>query len=71
MIREQVTIAVTVDIDPQGNVTQARTSDDEGPLENLLGREAITAAREWRFQPAMRDGIPVSSQMVVQFQFTK
>jgi TonB family protein len=74
MIRGPVSIAVTVEIDPRGNVTQARTSSDDNdkpPLEKLLAREAVEAAREWQFRPATRDDAPVTSQMVVQFQFTK
>jgi TonB family protein len=72
LVRGQVvTISVVVDIDPQGKVTNARTTDDKGPIEKILAREALRAVRAWEFKPALRDGAPVMSQMSVQFRFTK
>ena len=31
----------------------------------------VQAARAWEFKPALRDGTPVASQMVLQFQFKR
>jgi TonB family protein len=72
LVRSQmITIGVLVDIDRNGKVTNARTTDDKGPLERILAREALQAARGWEFKAALRDGTPVASQMVLQFQFKK
>ena len=60
-----------MDIDPNGMVTGARTTDDKGPLEKVLARDALQAARSWEFKPALRDGAPIASQMTVQFRFQK
>ena len=58
-------VVVLVEIDEQGNVTSA--SAIEGP--KLLRKTAETAAREWKFRPARRDGRPIKSTQSLIFNF--
>jgi len=59
-----VVLVVTVDAD--GHVTEVKVRESGGPL---LDEAAIVAIRQWFFQPAKRDGIALSSRILVPFHF--
>jgi TonB family protein len=59
------TVSVAVDIDERGDVKSARAVDGPG----LLRQAAETAARQWKFRPAMSQGRPVRSTQTIQFNF--
>ena len=65
-----VSIAVNVKVDQRGNVTAAETQGYSG-LAGHLAEAAKDAARGWKFQPAKRDGQPIESDFVIQFQFDR
>ncbi len=61
-------IEVTVTIDKTGRVIKAEAIPQKNVSQFLIN-SAVNAARTWRFQPALRDNEPVSSEMVLQFLF--
>ncbi len=61
------TILVRVKIDRRGNVTDARVVEGGNPA---LEWAALDAARNWRFQPATRDGAAVESEVTIPFRFS-
>jgi TonB family protein len=61
-------IEVTVTIDKTGKVIKAEAIPQKN-VSQFLFNSAVNAARTWRFQPALRDNVPVSSEMVLQFLF--
>ena len=59
-----VVLVVTVDAD--GHVTDVNVRESGGPV---LDEAAVVAIRQWRFDPARRDGKPVASRILVPFHF--
>jgi TonB family protein len=53
---------------PDGTVGDVRVLHS---LDRNLGldRQALEAARQWRFQPAMRNGKPVPIIVIIQLEF--
>jgi TonB family protein len=60
----QVTVLATVAVD--GSVTAVETT---GPADEPFNREALAAARQWRFKPATNNGQPIESQVRIPFRF--
>jgi hypothetical protein len=69
MIREQVLINVSVDIDQRGRVSAAEVASTKGEDAALLTTEALNAARRFRFRPNRRGNRAVMSQTVLTFVF--
>jgi TonB family protein len=69
LITTEQTIQITVDIDVEGTVTNARLTASKGATVALLGPSALDAARRYHFRPASRDGVPEPSQSVISFRF--
>jgi len=64
-IQGTVTLECVVETDGSvGNVTVAKTLD-EG-----LDREAVKAARQWRFEPGKKDGKAVRVQITLEMTFS-
>jgi TonB family protein len=61
-------IEVKVTIDKNGKVSKAEAIPQK-TVNQFLVNSAVSAARLWRFQPALRDNEPVSSESVLQFLF--
>jgi TonB family protein len=59
-------IPLLISIDAKGNVGEVT---DLKPLGLGLDESAITVVRTWRFEPAMRDGTPVATQVNVEVSF--
>jgi hypothetical protein len=64
-----VTIRVQVHINSQGRVVRADSLSHGGTLVDYLANLSVTAAREWLFAPARREGRAVDSDTVLQFVF--
>ena len=60
-------VNVSVRIDEQGNVVAAKALD--GPA--VLRKPAEDAARQWKFQPATSNGMPVVTNQLIRFSFVK
>lgn len=58
-------VKVSVQVDADGNVKSATAFD--GPM--MLRQAAEDAAREWRFKPATRNGVPIPSTETIYFTF--
>jgi TonB family protein len=66
-IHGKVTVAVRVEVDASGNVTDA-SFKSEGPSK-YFARAALEAARGWKFKAAAENGQPVPSVWVLRFRF--
>src|SRR5690606_10997346 len=65
--REEGTVLVSAEVDPSGapvSVDVARRSGSRA-----LDQAAVDAVRQWRFEPAMRDGKAVSATVEVPVSF--
>ena len=60
-------VILVVDVDAQGNVTNV--SVEKSSRNRDLDRAAIDAARRWRFNPEVRDGVPVAGRVRVPVDF--
>jgi TonB family protein len=58
-------VKVSVLVDEEGNVKSAKAFD--GPV--VLRQAAEDAARDWKFKPATRNGIPARSTEIIYFTF--
>jgi len=65
-------VDVRVRIDAQGRVVSASplTKGHSG-LETYLAARAVTAAKQWHFEPAREDGKPVVGTEIIHFNFEK
>jgi TonB family protein len=61
----QGVVKVSVVVDEYGDVKSAKAFDGPG----MLRQSAENAARDWRFKPAMRNGIPTQSTEIIHFTF--
>ena len=64
--RLQGQVVIRIIIDSGGNVIDTRVTK---PLGLGLDQNAIEAVRTWKFQPGMRDGVPVMVAVLVEFTF--
>jgi TonB family protein len=66
LIKYSGVVVLMIDVDAQGNVREVR---DAKPLGLGLDERAIEVVRTWRFEPALRDGTPVATQIAVEVSF--
>jgi TonB family protein len=66
-IRGHFKVGIRVEVDPQGNVSQA-SIDWPGPS-RYFANQALHAAQNWKFTPAQVDGRAAASTWLLQFQF--
>lgn len=64
-------ISVRIDVNAQGVPTDVQVVSRSGGRSRDLDRAVIDAARDWRFQPAIRDGEPVAGAVVVPVDFRR
>lgn len=60
-------VVVSIEVLADGSIGQTRVHESSG--NSLLDRAAVRAAQRCRFQPATLDGSPVSSEILVPFEF--
>src|SRR5262249_39623592 len=68
-IRAQGAALVTCVVETDGSVSNAQIARSLDPIFGL-DDEALKAARQWRFQPGMRDGEPVRVRVTIEMTFT-
>jgi TonB family protein len=66
-IQGRVKVSVRVEVDPEGNVSQA-SIDSPGPS-RYFANQALHAAQNWTFTPAQVDGRAAVSTWLLRFQF--
>ena len=62
------TCTVIFKVDERGRVQDERVLSSESPAFN---RPALAAVRQWRFEPALRNGKPTVDRVSVQIRFTE
>ncbi|HZP17035.1 MAG TPA: TonB family protein [Terriglobales bacterium] len=68
-ITGHIRVNINVNVDTDGGVTDA-TFASRGPSD-YFAREAMNAARQWKFAPAMVDGKAVAAQWRIKFSFSR
>jgi TonB family protein len=68
-MRAQGAALVTCVVETDGSVSNAQIVRSLDPVFGL-DEEALKAARQWRFQPGMRDGEPVRVSVTIEMSFT-
>lgn len=66
-IHGKIRVAVRVNIDTNGNVTDAKLTSP-GPSK-YFANQAIQSARRWKFNPPQVDGKPTASAWLLKYQF--
>ena len=66
-ITGHIKVGVQVSVDASGNVSEARLVSP-GPSK-YFARQAVTAARGWKFTPPQVNGRPATSEWILRFQF--
>ena len=64
-------VSVRIEVDARGVPTKVRVIERSGERSRDLDRAVLDAARDWRFEPAMKDGKPVSGAVVLPVNFTR
>jgi TonB family protein len=62
------TVRLRLEIGADGAVREVMVVSSE-PVNTALERAAVTAARDWRYEPALRDGQPVEAGVLVTINF--
>ncbi len=65
----QGSVVALLDVDARGNVSQARIESREGQRSRDLDRAVLASVRDWKFEPAMRNGQAVASAVRVPVDF--
>lgn len=60
-------VVVVAEVDAQGNPVDVRVVERSG--ERDLDRAAVNAVRQWRFEPAMRNGKAIATSVKVPVDF--
>ena len=72
MLNREVAITIRTVVDETGKVTHAVPAGDSGAVVGrMLGALAAEAARGWRFEPARRNGVAVTSNVELVFRFNR
>lgn len=61
------TVILRVDVSAEGRATRVRIEESSGHA--ALDESARVAAYQWRFNPGMKDGVPVAGEMLVPVKF--
>ena len=64
-------VSVLIEIDARGVPTDVRVVSRSGERSRDLDRAVVSAARGWRFDPAVRDGRPVPGEVILPVDFQR
>ena len=64
-------VMLRIDIDARGVPTDVQVVERSGDRDRAFDRAAIEAARQWRFQPATRNGEPVAATVQLPVEFRR
>jgi hypothetical protein len=68
-VTEPVSVDVKVDVAESGKVRSAEVVQYGEPPNFSLANAALAAARQWTFQPARFEDLPISSEVLLHFRF--
>lgn len=68
---EEGSVLLNITVDARGVPTEVHVVEREGSRDRSFDRAAIEAARQWRFDPAMRDGRAVQSSVQLPVEFRR
>jgi hypothetical protein len=71
VVENSVSVDVKIVIDATGKVVSAVPAEANMPAQKILAPQAVQAALLWRFQPARKNGQPVSSESMLKFAFER
>jgi hypothetical protein len=71
MIVENVEIAIRLKLDATGRIVHAEPIPQNRPIPGFLANVAVSAAKLWKFKPALDGGREVAADYVVVFRFNK
>lgn len=71
MLRGDTEVSVKVLVDAKGNVVQAEVVTPSDGFPRVLVPPALSAARQWRFEPARTENGPLPSEFVLKFRFSR
>jgi TonB family protein len=69
LITQVTRVEVEVRIDATGHVASVRVLNDGGTAKGPLTSAALSAAKQWTFEPATLKGEKVESQHTIVFEF--
>lgn len=64
-------VSVLIQINARGVPTDVRVVSRRGERSRDLDRAVMNAARDWRFDPAIRDGRPVAGEVILPVAFQR
>lgn len=64
-------VSVRIEVDASGTPTDVQVVERSGERSRDLDRAVIDAARQWRFEPAMKDGKAVAGAVVLPVEFKR
>lgn len=64
-------VMLRIDVDARGVPTDVQVVERSGDRDRAFDRAAIEAARQWRFQPATRNGEPVAATVQLPVEFRR
>ncbi len=64
-------VSVRIEVDANGVPGDVRVVERSGERSRDLDRAVINAVRDWRFEPAMKDGKPVAGAVVLPVEFKR
>ncbi len=67
----QGSVSVLIEINAQGVPTDVRVVSRRGERSRDLDQAVVSAARDWRFDPARRDGRPVPGEVILPVDFER
>jgi len=64
-------LKVSVRVDESGHVVDARLLEGQRKVSSILSAAALTAAKQWVFEPASLRGKNIASDHTILFQFRR
>ncbi|WP_374013845.1 energy transducer TonB [Pseudoxanthomonas koreensis] len=67
----EASVVLSIVVDANGVPAEIAVVEREGARDHALDRAAVQAARQWRFEPAIRDGRPAQATVRVPVEFRR
>ncbi len=67
----EASVVLSIAVDANGVPTDIAVVERQGARDHALDRAAVETARQWRFEPAIRDGRPVEATVRLPVEFRR